>query len=223
MHALARSGRCPPLSAVYPPHAADPDAVWAGIEAAIEQEDAFLGAYLDGPPQTNEVARSNAILGGCLFIAGKTGTPLELFEIGSSAGLNLSFDRYGYDLGVGRWGLVDAPVQIASRWEGDPPSLDDTIDDRGTRRVRCEADRSAAHRRTVTGCCRTSGPISSSGWRVSKRRSQLAAQIARSASNAPMLRNGWRNGCQPMAHQGARASSSTQPSGATCPPLQKTG
>ena len=123
LHALARSGRCPPLSAVYPPHAADRDAVWTGIEAAIEQEDAFLAAYLDGPPQTNEVARSNAILGGCLFIAGKTGTPLELFEIGSSAGLNLSFDRYGYDLGLGRWGSVDAPVQIASRWEGEPPAL----------------------------------------------------------------------------------------------------
>ena len=123
LHALARSGRCPALSAVYPPHAADPDAVWTGIEAAIEQEDAFLAAYLDGPPQTNEVARSNAILGGCLFIAGKTGTPLELFEIGSSAGLNLSFDRYGYDLGLGRWGSVDAPVQIASRWEGEAPAL----------------------------------------------------------------------------------------------------
>ena len=91
--------------------------------AAIEQEDAFLAAYLDGPPQTNEVARSNAILGGCLFIAGKTGTPLELFEIGSSAGLNLSFDRYGYALGLGRWGSVDAPVQIASRWEGEAPAL----------------------------------------------------------------------------------------------------
>ena len=123
LHALARSGRCPLLSAVYPPHAADPDAVWQGIVAGISREDAFLAAYLDGPPQTNEVARSNAILGGCLFIAGKTGTPLELFEIGSSAGLNLSFDRYGYALGLGRWGSVDAPVQIASRWEGEAPAL----------------------------------------------------------------------------------------------------
>ena len=50
-------------------------------------------------------------------------SPLELFEIGSSAGLNLAFDRYRYDLGVGRWGAADAPVQIASRWEGDAPSL----------------------------------------------------------------------------------------------------
>jgi len=123
LHALARSGRCPALSAAYPPHAADPDTVWAAVVAAIEQEDAFLSAYLDGPPQTNEVARSNALLGGCLFIAGRTGLPLKLFEIGSSAGLNLAFDRYRYDLGIGRWGAADAPVRIASRWEGDAPSL----------------------------------------------------------------------------------------------------
>jgi hypothetical protein len=123
LHALARSGRCPGLSAAYPPHPADPDTVWAGVVAAIEQEDAFLSAYLDGPPQTNEVARSNALLGGCLFVAKATGLPLELFEIGSSAGLNLAFDRYRYDLGIGRWGAADAPVQIASRWEGDAPSL----------------------------------------------------------------------------------------------------
>ena len=123
LHALARSGRCPALSAAYAPHQADADVVWAAIAAAIEQEDAFLSSYLEGPPQTNEVARSNAILGGCLFIAAKTELPLELFEIGSSAGLNLAFDRYRYDLGIGRWGAPEAPVHIASRWEGDPPSL----------------------------------------------------------------------------------------------------
>jgi len=123
LHALARSGRCPRLTAVYPPHAADPDAMWAGVAAAIEQEDIFLSAYLNGPPQTNEVARSNAILGGCLVIAEKTKMPLELLEIGSSAGLNLAFDRYRYDLGGGRWGAADAPVLIVSRWEGDAPSL----------------------------------------------------------------------------------------------------
>src|SRR5262245_22351343 len=74
-HAVARSGRCPPLSTAYPPHPTDPDRVWMGIAAAIAQEDAFLAGYLDSPPQTNEVARSNAILGGCLFIAGATGLP----------------------------------------------------------------------------------------------------------------------------------------------------
>jgi hypothetical protein len=123
LHAVARSGRCPALSAVYPPNKVDADAIWSGVSAAIAQEDAFLSAYLDGPPQTNEVARSNVVLGGCLYIAAETSLPLELFEIGSSAGLNLGFDRYRYDFGVGRWGADDAAVRIATRWEGAGPDL----------------------------------------------------------------------------------------------------
>ncbi len=123
LHAVARSGRCAALSAIYPPHKADADAVWSGVSAAIAQEDAFLSAYLDGPPQTNEVARSNVVLGGCLHIAAVTGLPLELLEIGSSAGLNLGFDRYRYEFGAGQWGPDDRPVRIATRWEGAGPDL----------------------------------------------------------------------------------------------------
>lgn len=121
LHALARSGRCPALTAIYPPTAAGPEAVWAGIAAATEDHDAFLAGWLDSPPQTNEVARSGMILGGCLWIAGATGMALEIFEIGSSAGLNLGFDRYRYDLGVRTWGDAASPVRIAARWEGEPP------------------------------------------------------------------------------------------------------
>jgi hypothetical protein len=124
LHALARSGRCPALTAAYPPNAATPDALWAAVEGAVAQEDDFLTARLDGPPQTNEVARSNAILGGCLLIAEATRMPLEINEIGSSAGLNLGFDRYRYDLGAGTWSATDSPVHIRSRWEGDAPALD---------------------------------------------------------------------------------------------------
>jgi hypothetical protein len=127
LHALARSGRCPSLTAAYPPNPTDPDQLWSAIETALVDNDAFLTAYLDSPPQTNEVARSNVILGGCLIIAQLTGLPLQLFEIGSSAGLNLSFDRYQYDLGVGHWGATDAAVRIASHWEGNPPPLDTSL------------------------------------------------------------------------------------------------
>jgi hypothetical protein len=53
--------------------------------------------------------------------------PLELFEIGSSAGLNLGFDRYRYELGAGQWGAANAPVRIATRWEGIGPDLSTPI------------------------------------------------------------------------------------------------
>lgn len=125
LNALARSGRCAALTVAYPPNMVDDTALWAALREAIAAHDSFLAGYLDSPPQTNEVARSNAILGGCLCVAAATGKPLEVLEIGSSAGLNLAFDRYRYDLGGGRaWGAPDAAVRIAARWEGDPPPLD---------------------------------------------------------------------------------------------------
>ena len=52
------------------------------------------------PPQTNEVLRSAALLGGFLTVAEETGLPLRCLELGSSAGLNQSWDAYGYRLGA---------------------------------------------------------------------------------------------------------------------------
>lgn len=121
LHALSRSGRCPGLSAVYPPAVAEVDRVWPAIDAAIADHDAFLADWLDSPPQTNEVSRSASILGGGLTIAAATGLPLEVYEIGSSAGLNLGFDRWHYDLGIARWGASESKVRIVSRCEGALP------------------------------------------------------------------------------------------------------
>jgi hypothetical protein len=45
---------------------------------------------------TNEVGRSALLLPAFDMLARETGAPLGLVEIGSSAGLNLNFDRYGY-------------------------------------------------------------------------------------------------------------------------------
>lgn len=123
LHALARSGLCPALTAAYPPAAASPETVWCGIAAALADHDGFLAGYLDSPPQTNEVSRSGMLLGGCLTIAADTRLPLEILEIGSSAGLNLGFDRYRYDLGDGRtWGDSASPVSVRTRWEGGAPA-----------------------------------------------------------------------------------------------------
>lgn len=121
LHALSRSGRSPALTAAYPPAATDGDALWHAVETAIAGHDGFLAGYLDGPPQTNEVSRSASILGGCLTLAAATGLPLELYEIGSSTGLNLGFDRWHYDLGGRVWGPAGSPVHIVSRWDGEVP------------------------------------------------------------------------------------------------------
>jgi hypothetical protein len=79
------------------------------------------------PVQTNETARCAALLGGFLEIARTTGLPLRLLEVGASAGLNLTFDRYRYELGEERWGLEDSPVRIRAALTGRPP-LDTTLE-----------------------------------------------------------------------------------------------
>lgn len=125
LHALARSGREPALSAAYPPAVFDMDKLWTAIADVLERHDDMLTAYLDSPPQTNEVARSQMVLGTALIIANRTGLPIDIYEIGASAGLNLGFDRYNYDLGQGqKWTSSPASLEIACEWHGNTPPLD---------------------------------------------------------------------------------------------------
>ena len=125
LNTLVRRGRAPALAAFYPPHApGDDDAFWNAIAASISADDAEMTAFLDSPPQTNEVARSAVLLGGFLTIAEAVRRPLALYELGASAGLNLLFDRYAYDLDDGRrWGDMTSPVRISCAWKGRTPSL----------------------------------------------------------------------------------------------------
>jgi hypothetical protein len=46
--------------------------------------------------QTNEVGRCAVLLPSLCAIAGRYGTALSMLDVGTSAGLNLHFDRYGY-------------------------------------------------------------------------------------------------------------------------------
>jgi hypothetical protein len=122
LHAIARSWKEPELRAAYPPAPFNPDHLWHLIADVLTRHDNYLAAFLDSPPQTNEVARSALILGAALHVAARTRLPLALYEIGASAGLNLGFDGYRYDLGNGRgWGEADAPLVVHSDWRGALP------------------------------------------------------------------------------------------------------
>jgi hypothetical protein len=80
--------------------------------------------------QTNEPRRCTVLLPALATVSRLAGgTPLTLIEVGASAGLNLLFDRYGYDYGAGRWaGDPASPVRFACtvRGAGLPPTLSDT-------------------------------------------------------------------------------------------------
>lgn len=124
LHALVARGDAPRLAGLYPPHPLPAaETLWPAIaETLVEAEDALM-PWLDGPPQTNEVARSAVLMAGLLVIAARTGQPLSLFELGASAGLNLVLDRYAYRLGTQSFGERDSALSLSPAWEGpDPPA-----------------------------------------------------------------------------------------------------
>ena len=79
---------------------------------------ALIGTHL---VQTNEVRRCACLLPAFELVASHTGRrPMSLVEIGASAGLNLLWDRYGYDYGEGRLcGDIHSPVQLLCNLRGE--------------------------------------------------------------------------------------------------------
>ena len=78
-------------------------ASWDDVPAALEQHAGFLRRHLvEQHVQTNEVQRAWALLPAFLSVA--DGRPLDLLELGPSAGLNLVWDRYAYRYRTGTWG-----------------------------------------------------------------------------------------------------------------------
>jgi hypothetical protein len=120
LHAGIRDGTLPALAGCYPPNAL-PHAEVLGdaIDEALVSRG--LAEWLDRPPQTNEVGRSNALFAGVLAFAERYPLPVALFELGASAGLNLRMDRFGYDLGGLRAGDPSSPLQLRPEWTGAAP------------------------------------------------------------------------------------------------------
>lgn len=118
LHALARRGDCAALTDLYAARAGDFDRV---IGDAMAASDAFIADWMREPPQTNEVARSAAIMAALMTLRADIDLPVELLELGASAGLNLNLGRYAFDLGGVRVGEADSPVRIAPEWRGPAP------------------------------------------------------------------------------------------------------
>lgn len=112
LHALVLTGRAPDLALAY--RRGDPSA--ALLLDSIAAHENFLMGWLDSPPQTNEVARSAAIIAAARFLTALYPRPIAALELGSSAGLNLNFWRYHL--------LPDGPrdgVILSPDWRGDLP------------------------------------------------------------------------------------------------------
>lgn len=93
----------------------------AALRTMLGAHDAAILPWVDGPPQTNEAGRSGPLMLGLMAVTRAFGRPIELLEIGSSAGLNLLIDRFAFDLGGVRVGPQKSTISIAPEWRGPPP------------------------------------------------------------------------------------------------------
>jgi hypothetical protein len=95
-------------------------ASWDDVGGALDAEVPFLRRFVaEQEVQTNEVQRSWALLPALLALA--EGRPLDLLELGPSAGLNLVWDRYRYRYSTGTWG-DRSPLELAGDDRVPPPA-----------------------------------------------------------------------------------------------------
>jgi hypothetical protein len=128
LHALVLTGAGERLARLYPPNQTSESEIAAELPEAIARSDERIVAGLAGAPQTNEIARSAMLLPGFLTVARETGLPLDLCEIGASAGLNLLLDRFHIRYGDAEWGDPASPVRLAPEARGLAVPLDGAID-----------------------------------------------------------------------------------------------
>ncbi len=119
VHRLVLERRADELAVFYPSVGGrfEPDGAWAALTGLFRTEADAVREWLDRPPQTNEVGRAAALMGGLLRLGERFPLPVRLFEIGASGGLNLRADHFGYrDQHGGRFGDPDSPVRLT--WQG---------------------------------------------------------------------------------------------------------
>lgn len=119
LHALVLRGA--PLARAYPPNEVGDAELHRALAAALRDHADHLQAWLDGPPQTNEVRRSVALIAGGCLLSARHGLPFVLSEVGASGGLNLHFDRYALETSGFRRGAVDPVLTLEPGWAGPAP------------------------------------------------------------------------------------------------------
>lgn len=130
VHRLVLQRQLPALATFYPDvGGAAPRPGPAGDEARRAMATLFIGAVrehadevragLVGVPQTNETGRSAALAGVLRLVEQEWGQPVDLHELGASAGLNLRADAYRLEpAGIGP---VDARLVVEDCWDAADP------------------------------------------------------------------------------------------------------
>jgi hypothetical protein len=122
LHHCVLTGAAGELGALYP--GKDPDwsmeRVWPAARSWLADTTDAARAFIQSPPQTNEVRRAIALLPGLLHLAAVHPGPMHLLELGASAGLNQNLDRFDYR--TASWARPGGSgVVIDTDWNGAPP------------------------------------------------------------------------------------------------------
>jgi hypothetical protein len=118
---LVLTDRAPELVRFYPclGGTAPASQAWPVMRQVIDAHVEETHAALAVPPQTNEVGRSAALLGGLFDLVAASGVRrIRLLELGASAGLNLLLDYYAFHGTSWRFGSIDSKLQFLDPIEG---------------------------------------------------------------------------------------------------------
>lgn len=125
LHALVIRGLDEGLIAAYPPNDVPDAQLIKAVAGAMTRHETFLNTWIENAPQTNEVGRSAALIAVADWLGHRIGLPLQLSELGASAGLNLNFDRFGLRVGGQTFGATDPVLMLDPEWKG--PGLNGTM------------------------------------------------------------------------------------------------
>ncbi len=126
VHYLVLGNPDDPLARYFPTLAAEPlpaQEAWPDFKLFCRtRRGEILETLANTTVQTTFADRCATILAPIAWVANAAGEPLHLIEIGCSAGVLLTFDRYAYEFeGRARFGAADAPLTFSSSIKGDPP------------------------------------------------------------------------------------------------------
>lgn len=124
LHGLALSGRAPELAARFPSCGGDGSPVaLRDAREVVARERTAIDDGLRRHVQTNEPGRSVALLMLANWLPDVGIREFSLLEIGSSAGLNLSFDDYAADTGSGILGRRGSMLAFPASWFDRAPTV----------------------------------------------------------------------------------------------------
>jgi hypothetical protein len=125
VHALVLAGQATELAAFYPSVGGHADAAraWPAFRRVLAEQGDEISAWLDHPPQTNEIGRGAALAGALCCLVAEADLPVRLIEVGASAGLNLRADQFFLTGAGAAFGDPSSPVRMPDAWLGTPPPV----------------------------------------------------------------------------------------------------